>query len=88
MSKYFKEPFCSYSLIKKVNNYFLGNLKIIKTWSRASVILPRFLGLTIYVHNGKNHIPIIINEEMIGHKLGEFVMTRNFKSHPNKSNIK
>ncbi|XAO72537.1 MAG: 30S ribosomal protein S19 [Candidatus Vidania fulgoroideorum] len=89
MSK-FKEPFCSYKLIKKINNYLIGKIKTIKTWSRSSFILPRFVGLTIYIHNGKKHIPIKINEYMIGHKLGEFVITRNFKGHPikNKKEIK
>ena len=53
----------------------------IKTWSRRSTILPEFIGLTIAVHNGKQHVPVYINENMVGHKLGEFALTRTFKGH-------
>ncbi|MGX7582567.1 30S ribosomal protein S19 [Candidatus Vidania fulgoroideorum] len=89
MSKFFKEPYCSFRLIKKINNFLEGKKNIIKTWSRSSTILPRFIGLTIFVHNGKKHIPIKINEDMIGHKLGEFSFTRIFRGHPkNKKNEK
>ena len=56
--------------------------KPIKTWSRRSTILPDFIGLTIAVHNGKQHIPVYVTDQMVGHKLGEFAMTRNFKGHP------
>ena len=55
--------------------------KPIKTWSRCSTILPEFIGLTIAVHNGKQHVPVYINENMVGHKLGEFALTRTFKGH-------
>jgi len=55
--------------------------KPIKTWSRRSTILPNFIGLTIAIHNGKQHIPVMITENMIGHKLGEFALTRTFKGH-------
>jgi small subunit ribosomal protein S19 len=55
--------------------------KPIKTWSRRSTILPEFIGLTIAVHNGKQHVPVYINENMVGHKLGEFALTRTFKGH-------
>jgi len=55
--------------------------KPIKTWSRRSTILPDFIGLTIAVHNGKQHIPVLISENMVGHKLGEFALTRTFKGH-------
>ena len=55
--------------------------KPIKTWSRRSMILPEFIGLTIAVHNGKQHVPVYINENMVGHKLGEFALTRTFKGH-------
>jgi len=58
-----------------------GSKKPIKTWSRRSTILPDFIGLTIAVHNGKQHVPIQITENMIGHKLGEFAVTRTFKGH-------
>jgi small subunit ribosomal protein S19 len=55
--------------------------RVIKTWSRASTILPMMVGLTIAVHNGKQHVPVYINENMVGHKLGEFALTRIFKGH-------
>ena len=58
-----------------------GNKKPIKTWSRRSMIIPDMIGLTLAVHNGKQHIPVLINENMIGHKLGEFVPTRNYRGH-------
>jgi small subunit ribosomal protein S19 len=58
-----------------------NNRRPIKTWSRRSMILPNMVGLTISVHNGRLHIPIIINENMVGHKLGEFALTRTFKGH-------
>jgi small subunit ribosomal protein S19 len=77
-----KGPFVAYHLIKKVN--LLNEIKkheIIKTWSRSSTIVPSMLGHTISVYNGKKHIPIYISEDLIGHKLGEFSLTRNFKSH-------
>ena len=53
----------------------------IKTWSRRSMVLPEMVGLTIAVHNGKQHVPVLINEEMVGHKLGEFALTRTFRGH-------
>jgi len=56
--------------------------KPIKTWSRRSMILPDFIGLTIAVHNGKQHVPVYITDQMVGHKLGEFALTRTFKGHP------
>lgn len=59
-----------------------GNKKqVIKTWSRRSVIMPEMVGLTIAVHNGKEHVPIYVMEDMVGHKLGEFAMTRTFRAH-------
>ena len=58
-----------------------NNKKPIKTWSRRSMIIPEMIGLTIAVHNGKQHIPILISEDMIGHKLGEFAPTRNYRGH-------
>lgn len=75
------KKFCDFKLLKKINNYYEGKIKIIKTWSRSSVILPKFVGLTIYVHNGKKHIPIYISENMIGYKMGEFSKTRTFTKH-------
>jgi small subunit ribosomal protein S19 len=77
-----KGPFVDDHLIKKVDNARTGNDKRpIKTWSRRSTILPDFVGLTIAVHNGKQHIPVYISENMVGHKLGEFALTRTFKGH-------
>ena len=58
-----------------------NNKKPIKTWSRRSMILPEMVGFTIAVHNGRNHIPVLVNENMVGHKLGEFALTRTFKGH-------
>ncbi|PIE42064.1 MAG: 30S ribosomal protein S19 [Gammaproteobacteria bacterium] len=58
-----------------------GNKKPIKTWSRRSMVIPDMIGLTLAVHNGKQHVPVLINENMIGHKLGEFVPTRNYRGH-------
>jgi small subunit ribosomal protein S19 len=78
-----KGPFVDASLLKKVDN-IKNNSKggdTIKTWSRRSTILPDFLGITFQVHNGKKFIPVYVTENMVGHKLGEFSPTRNFKSH-------
>lgn len=87
MEKKIKLPFCEFSLLKKINNFYLGKIEKVITWSRRSVILPRFVGLTIFVHNGKKHIPVKISENMVGHKLGEFSLTRTFKGHPKKTQI-
>ncbi len=77
-----KGPFVDHHLMKKVGAARATNEKRpIKTWSRRSTILPDFVGLTIAVHNGKQHIPVYISENMVGHKLGEFALTRIFKSH-------
>jgi small subunit ribosomal protein S19 len=77
-----KGPFVDHHLLKKVDTARAGNDKRpIKTWSRRSTILPDFVGLTIAVHNGKQHIPVYISENMVGHKLGEFALTRVFKGH-------
>jgi len=77
-----KGPFVDHHLIKKVDAARATNDKRpIKTWSRRSTILPDFVGLTIAVHNGKQHVPVYISENMVGHKLGEFALTRIFKSH-------
>jgi small subunit ribosomal protein S19 len=77
-----KGPYIAYHLLNKLKN--LNNLQkkeIIKTWSRSSTILPLMIGHTISVYNGQKHIPIYISEQLVGHKLGEFVPTRNFRSH-------
>ena len=77
-----KGPFVDDHLIKKVDAARATNDKRpIKTWSRRSTVLPEFVGLTIAVHNGKQHIPVLITENMVGHKLGEFSPTRIFKGH-------
>jgi len=77
-----KGPFIDHHLQKKVEDAVASNnRKPIKTWSRRSVIIPDMLGLTIAVHNGRLHIPILISENMVGHKLGEFAPTRTYKGH-------
>lgn len=77
-----KGPFVDGSLMKKVEAAQSSRDKRpIKTWSRCSTILPEFVGLTIAVHNGRQHVPVYINENMVGHKLGEFAMTRTFRGH-------
>ena len=77
-----KGPFVDLHLQKKVDVAKEKNDKRpIKTWSRRSTILPDFIGLTIAVHNGRQHVPVFISENMVGHKLGEFALTRTFKGH-------
>jgi small subunit ribosomal protein S19 len=77
-----KGPFIDISLQKKVDQAIAENSKKpIKTWSRRSMISPTMVGLTISVHNGRQHVPVFINEDMVGHKLGEFAITRTFKLH-------
>lgn len=77
-----KGPFIAHHLLKKVETAIAKkDRKPIKTWSRASTITPDFVGLTIAVHNGKQHVPVFVTENMVGHKLGEFAATRTFKSH-------
>ena len=77
-----KGPFVDHHLLKKVEDAVKSNnRKPIKTWSRRSMIIPDMLGLTIAVHNGKQHVPVLISENMVGHKLGEFSPTRTYKGH-------
>lgn len=77
-----KSPFVAYHLLKKINNLKKSGKKTtIPTWSRSSTILPNMVGFTIAVYNGKQHVPIFISDQLVGHKLGEFVATRNFKTH-------
>ena len=77
-----KGPFIDHHLMKKVTYAIATNNKRpIKTWSRRSMILPDMVGLTIAVHNGRKHVPILISDQMIGHKLGEFAATRTFRGH-------
>ena len=77
-----KGPFIDLHLLKKIEKAAEeGSKKPIKTWSRRSTVVPEMIGLTIAVHNGRVHVPVHINENMIGHKLGEFVPTRTFRGH-------
>ena len=77
-----KGPFVDPNLQEKVQAArAAGDKKPIKTWARASMISPEFVGLTIAIHNGKLHVPVLVNENMVGHKLGEFAVTRTFKGH-------
>jgi small subunit ribosomal protein S19 len=77
-----KGPFIDTHLLKKVEHAVAENSKRpIKTWSRRSMVIPDMVGLTIAVHNGRQHVPVLVNENMVGHKLGEFALTRTFKGH-------
>ena len=77
-----KGPFADASLLKKIDELNkAGNHEVVKTWSRRSTIFPSFVGHTIAVHNGRTHIPVYVTEDMVGHKLGEFVATRTYKGH-------
>ena len=77
-----KGPFVAYHILKKINKMNkAGKKDTIITWSRSSTILPSMIGFTIAIYNGKQHVPIFISDQLVGHKLGEFVSTRNFKSH-------
>ena len=80
-----KGPFADHHLVAKVEKArATSDKRPIKTWSRRSTVLPDFVGLTIAVHNGKQHIPVYVTENMVGHKLGEFSPTRTFKGHSSK----
>ncbi len=77
-----KGPFADKSLLKKVDAMNAsGDKSVIRTWSRRSTIFPQFVGLTIAVHDGRRHVPVYITEDMVGHKLGEFVQTRTYRGH-------
>jgi|TARA_R110002110_G_scaffold379557_3_gene590077 small subunit ribosomal protein S19 len=77
-----KGPFIDLHLLKKVQAVIATNDKRpIKTWSRRSMITPEFVGLTVQVHNGRQHIPVFVTEDMVGHKFGEFSMTRTYRGH-------
>jgi len=77
-----KGPFVDHHLLKKVEEAVASGVRRpIKTWSRRSMIIPEMIGLTIAVHNGRQHVPVLINENMVGHKLGEFAPTRTFRGH-------
>lgn len=79
-----KGPFVHPKLLKKIGRVSSGAKTILKTWSRASQIIPQMVGLTIAVHNGRQHIPVLIVENMVGHRLGEFAPTRKFTRHGGK----
>jgi small subunit ribosomal protein S19 len=77
-----KGPFVDLHLLKKVEAVrATSDKRPVKTWSRRSTVLPEFVGLTIAVHNGKQHVPVYVSENMVGHKLGEFSLTRTYKGH-------
>lgn len=83
-----KGPYCDAKLLRKIellNNS--GEKTVIKTWSRASTVLPQMIGLTIAVHNGRRHVPIFITEGMVGHKLAEFAPTRTFRGHITRAKV-
>ena len=84
-----KGPFVDFKLEKKVTNMVAsGKKQAIKTWSRKSMIIPDFVGQTLAVHNGNKFIPVYVTENMVGHKLGEFAPTRNFRGHAGNKNNK
>jgi small subunit ribosomal protein S19 len=77
-----KGPFIDAHLLKKVDEAVEKNdRRPVKTWSRRSMIVPQMVGLTIAVHNGRQHVPVLVNENMVGHKLGEFAATRTYRGH-------
>ena len=83
-----KGPFVDHHLLKKIQTASAGSEKrSIKTWSRRSMIIPDMIGMTFDVHNGKKHVPVYVTENMVGHRLGEFVATRQFKGHPLKKAV-
>ena len=78
----FKGPFVDTHLLKKVETAAANNeRRPIKTWSRRSMVMPEMVGLTIAIYNGRQHVPVVINEDMVGHKLGEFAPTRTYRGH-------
>jgi len=77
-----KGPFVDLHLVKKIDKATAENSKRpIKTWSRRSMVLPEMIGLTIAIHNGRQHVPVLVSENMVGHKLGEFAPTRTYRGH-------
>ena len=79
-----KGPYVNQRLLKKIQQLQPGDKTVIKTWDRACTITPEMVGFTVGVHNGKKHVPILISEDMVGHKLGEFAPTRKFIGHGGK----
>jgi small subunit ribosomal protein S19 len=83
-----KGPFCDPKLLRRIEVLNdSGEKTVVKTWSRASTVVPQMIGHTIAVHNGRKHVPIFITENMVGHKLGEFAFTRTFRGHVSKAKI-
>jgi len=81
-----KGPYIKESLLKKIELMnSTGEKKVIKTWSRSSTIFPQMIGHTIAIHDGRKHVPVYLTEDMVGHKLGELVLTRTYRGHSNKS---
>ena len=84
-----KGPFVDHHLIKKVDAAVANNdRRPIKTWSRRSMVLPEMVGLTIAIHNGRQHVPVLVSENMVGHKLGEFAQTRTYRGHAADKKVK
>lgn len=84
-----KGPFIDYHLYSKVEEaQNSGSKKPIKTWSRRSTVIPEMVGITIAIHNGRDHVPVYITENMVGHKLGEFAITRTFRGHSGDRKVK
>lgn len=84
-----KGPFIDGHLLKKVETaQSVNDKRVIKTWSRRSTVVPQMIGLTLAVHNGNKFVPVYVTDQMVGHKLGEFSLTRTFKSHAGKSDSK
>lgn len=79
-----KGPYVDEKLLKKVQKLKTGDKTVIKTWARACTITPEMVGFTFGIHNGKEHVPVFISEDMVGHKLGEFALTRKFVKHGGK----
>jgi small subunit ribosomal protein S19 len=83
-----KGPYCDAKLLKKIMNLNRSGEKVvIKTWARSSTVMPEMIGHTIGVHDGRRHVPIFITENMVGHKLGEFAITRTFRGHVTKAQV-
>jgi small subunit ribosomal protein S19 len=83
-----KGPYCEAKLLKKIEKLNRsGEKTVIKTWARSSTVMPEMLGHTLGVHDGRRHVPIFITENMVGHKLGEFAMTRTFRGHGTKAQV-
>ena len=79
-----KGPYVDQKLLKKISNLKAGDKTVVKTWARACTIVPEMIGYTFGVHNGRIHIPVLITEDMVGHKLGEFSLTKKFSRHGGK----